>query len=466
VKLPEIFSEKMLALLGENEFEDFLKSYNCDRYYGLRVNTLKIGVEDFLKISPFELTKIPWTIDGFYYKSEDSPGKHPFYYMGLYYIQEPSAMFPATILDAKQGEKVLDMCAAPGGKTIQISASMKNEGLLVSNDISGSRIKALIKNVELMGLKNCVVTNETPHNLAQKFVGYFDRILVDAPCSGEGMFRKDPEAVKSYDKYKPDRCVVMQKDILHNADLMLREGGYIVYSTCTFNPNENEGMIEYFSKKYNYKILKISKVQSVSDGNPHWSNNFEDLVNTARIWPHKANGEGHYVALLQKQNKSFEIVSKENDINIKISNQELLFREFEKSNLKTVLKGNIFAIGNNLYYLPKFVPELSGLKISKFGLFLGQVNDKRHEFEPSHSFLLCLKKEEILNTITFDIHSSYLKKYLKGETVIFEEDSQVIKNVSNKKELVAVCVNDFPLGYAKLNDGMLKNLYPKGWRML
>ena len=199
-----------------------------------------------MKISPFNLKPIPWTKDGFYYSKEESPGKHPFYHAGLYYIQEPSAMFPGAVIDAKPGEYILDLCAAPGGKSVQIAAGMKGRGLLVANDISSDRIKALVKNIELLGVTNSIVTNDTPENLASKFPEFFDKILVDAPCSGEGMIRKDENAAKSLEKFDSNVYPGMQREILQNAYKMLKPGGLLVYSTCTFSPEENEMIIDWF----------------------------------------------------------------------------------------------------------------------------------------------------------------------------------------------------------------------------
>ena len=261
----------MQGLLGKDEYEAFLLSYSMPRYYGLRVNTLKISVEEFIKISPFKLEKIPWTKDGFYYDEGEHPGKHPFYYAGLYYIQEPSAMLPATVLDARPGEYILDLCAAPGGKTVQIAAGMKGEGLLIANDISSERIKALVKNIELCGVRNTIVTNEQPKKLAAKFPTYFDKILVDAPCSGEGMFRKDENAAKSWGKYKCDACSSVQKDILEYADIMLKPGGRLVYSTCTFSPEEDEVVIGNFLKKHdNYETFEIPLIAGIENGRADW----------------------------------------------------------------------------------------------------------------------------------------------------------------------------------------------------
>ena len=160
IQLPERFEEKMQCLLG-SEFEEYIRCYEEPRYYGLRVNTRKISVEDFLKIAPFPLTPIPWIENGFYYDGEQvAPAKHPYYFAGLYYLQEPSAMTPANRLPVSPGERVLDVCAAPGGKATELGAKLMGEGVLVANDISSSRAKGLLKNLEVFGIGNMLVLSE------------------------------------------------------------------------------------------------------------------------------------------------------------------------------------------------------------------------------------------------------------------------------------------------------------------
>ncbi|MCG8400811.1 MAG: NOL1/NOP2/sun family putative RNA methylase [Firmicutes bacterium] len=364
MKLPVEFTNKMEVLLEREEYKDFLKSYNMERHHGLRVNTLKISVEDFLKIAPFELDPVPWTEDGFYYRKGENPGKHPYYYAGLYYIQEPSAMLPVRVLDAKPGEKVLDLCAAPGGKTVQIAAGMKGEGILVANDINSNRVKALVKNVELCGVRNVVVTKDSPQALSRNLKGFFDRILVDAPCSGEGMFRKDEDAVKSWQKFKCSDCAVLQRDMLKYADNMLKVGGYMVYSTCTFSPEENEMMIsEFLERNENYEAVDIPGITGIERGRPEWADSNKELLKTARLWPHKIKGEGHFVALLRKagmdEHKENGINAEERSISSDSNLPEIkAFYKFAEDNLNMNLEGHFYASRGNVYRLPEAAPYL------------------------------------------------------------------------------------------------------------
>lgn len=488
MKLPSEFLKKMEKLLDEKEYAGFLESYNQPRYYGLRVNTLKIPVGDFLGISPFDLEPVPWTSDGFYYPEGESPGRHPFYHAGLYYIQEPSAMLPGQVLGALPGERVLDLCAAPGGKTVQIAAAMKGKGLLIANDINADRVKALVKNIELCGVRNAIVLNETPEKLAQRFAGWFDRILVDAPCSGEGMFRKDEDAARSWESFKCEVCSGMQRDILRSVDRLLRPGGTLVYSTCTFSPEEDEAMISHFlNENRDYEVVEIPKTAGIESGRPEWAGGRQELVGTARLWPHRVKGEGHFVAKLRKAGgsdnpgssgnpagssrpggpvypgNSYDTHSgKHHEIQRQIYTARYsgsadlpgAYAEFVRQNLNATPEGFYFRKGRNLYLLPESPPELDGLKVAKFGWFLGEVEGDR--FEPSHSLATALEKGDFKRFIDLDPDSREVRSYLKGETLMIE----------GEKGLTGVCAGGYSLGWAKQTGDMLKNLYPKGWRKM
>ena len=301
MKLPEEFLERMEKMLG-TEYEAFLKSYEEPRKFGLRVNTAKISVEKFQELAPFHLTPIPWIPNGFYYEREDDPARHPFYYAGLYYLQEPSAMTPATVLPVVPGERVLDLCAAPGGKATALGAKLHGEGLLVANDISASRAKALLKNLEVFGIANSYVTNAVPERLAEQFEESFDKILVDAPCSGEGMFRKDLANARIWSLEKVEECAKTQHAIIRSAVSMLRPGGLLLYSTCTFSPEENEQTIaSLLAEKPEMELLEIPWYEGFSHGRPELADGNKALTRCVRIFPHKMDGEGHFLALLRKQ---------------------------------------------------------------------------------------------------------------------------------------------------------------------
>lgn len=291
-QLPSSFSERMMDLLG-TDYNQFADSYKETPNGGVRVNTLKISVEKLKALSTLELEPIPWCPTGFYTEDGARPGKHPHYHAGLYYIQEPSAMAPVELLDVQPGDRVLDLCAAPGGKSTQISAKLSGEGLLVTNDLHPERTKALAKNLELYGVRNGIVLNESPDHIAAAFPLYFDKILIDAPCSGEGMFRKDEDMVKQWDSGTPAKYAAMQRDILRSAATALAPGGTLVYSTCTFATEENEEIIaEFISEHPQFSVITVGGTGSFAPG-------FGELSGTARLWPHKVKGEGHFMAVLQ-----------------------------------------------------------------------------------------------------------------------------------------------------------------------
>ncbi|MBP1933940.1 RsmF rRNA methyltransferase first C-terminal domain-containing protein [Ammoniphilus resinae] len=454
-KIPEMFLERMKNML-DSEFPEFEQSYQETAYQGLRVNTLKLSVEQFLSQTSFSLEPIPWCPSGFYYTEQNRPGKHPYHAAGLYYIQEPSAMSVVEVLQPEPGEKVLDLCAAPGGKSTQIAAYLQGEGLLIANEIYGNRVKSLSENIERCGIKNTLVTNETPARLAERFPAFFDRILVDAPCSGEGMFRKLAEACTDWSTQKVQECADVQAEILDDAAQMLKPGGVLVYSTCTFSPNENESSIAQFLKRQpEFELLGIEKEHGMSSGNPQWGNNRDDLQHTVRLWPHHLKGEGHFIAKLQK--KDGEIISQRKAASSPIAKESLqLWKAYQKEFLQSSFpETGYIQFGDQLYLLPPHSPELNRLKVVRPGLHLGTL--KKGRFEPSHALALALRPWEIGQSQSFSQDSEQILRYLKGESLI---------NDSTEKGWTVVCVDGYPLGWGKVANGQMKNHYPKGLRWL
>jgi NOL1/NOP2/sun family putative RNA methylase len=461
MKLPTRFEERMIALL-EEEFPQFFQSFEDPRFYGLRINTLKWSVEEALRHIPYHLSPVAWVKEGFYFTEEQRPAKHPYYHAGLYYIQEPSAMAPGAMMPIEPGDRVLDLCAAPGGKSTQVAARLEGKGLLVSNDISSDRIKALLKNIELAGVRNAIVTNETPDRLAKVFETFFDKILIDAPCSGEGMFRKSPEMIKSWEQHMVDRYVVMQEEILDEAAKMLRDGGYILYSTCTFAPEENEQQIARFLTRHpNFDLVMLPEVPNFGRGNKNWGKTDLPMDKTVRLWPHQLKGEGHYLALLYKKgekerNESF---SRTKPSETKVSEKELVdFRQFEREVLHSpileMMDGELYTFKGHLYVKSKGLPALQGIKVVKSGWYLGEL--KKNRFEPSQAFAMGLNPKEVKETINFSSDDEEVIRYLKGETI----------HRDGTKGWKLVTVDGFPLGWAKQVQGFLKNAYPPGWRLL
>ena len=461
MNLPSAFEEKMKYLLGA-EYNNYLDCFDEPRHYGLRVNTAKISVEDFLKISPWPLKKIPWIHNGFYYDGENcQPAKHPYYFAGLYYLQEPSAMTPADRLPIEPGDKVLDVCAAPGGKATELGARLNGTGVLAANDLSNSRAKGLLKNIELMGIGNVLVLSEEPGKLIPYFTEYFDKILIDAPCSGEGMFRKDRKMIRAWEEHGPDYFAKIQKSIITQAAQMLKPGGMILYSTCTFSPEENEQTIEYLLEQYSdFDVCEIEGYEGFTCGMPEvTASKDKRLSRTVRIFPHRMKGEGHFLALLQKHAAADSDTLTASDVKSTTGRKKLpedltdfladIRREFDP--------GRFDIRADKVYYMPEGLPALNGIRFLRTGLFLGELKKKR--FEPSQAFAMNLKKEEYPRIIDLPVSDERVIKYLKGETLDVED------LVSPKeKGWYLVCVDGYPLGFGKLAGQVLKNKYLPGWR--
>ncbi len=460
--LPKLFEDRMRELLGE-EYEEYVSCFDRKHYSGLRVNTLKLTPEEFEKICPYEIKRIPWIENGYYYDGKDQPARHPCYYAGLYYIQEPSAMTPASLLPVKPGDKVLDLCAAPGGKSTELAARLKGEGVLIANDISNSRAKALLKNIELFGVKNAIVVSEAPSKLVNYFEGYFDKILVDAPCSGEGMFRKSPSIMKNWEQYGVEYYNKLQKEIILSAAKMLKPGGSMLYSTCTFSPEENEGTIRFLLEQYPefhvvdpLKGMDTEKVsyEGFAPGRPEWVNGPEELKNCIRLWPHRIPGEGHFITLLEKSPAANGQISyDETKEKVVLSGEALEF--MGKIGLSGEIK-RIHVREDKLYLLPKDIPNLKGLRILRQGLFLGEM--KKNRFEPSQALACALESRDYNQLINLSADDPDTVKYLKCETIHLEGDYREGWNL--------VCVDGYPLGWGKLSDGVLKNKYLPGWRWM
>ncbi|HJA93006.1 MAG TPA: RsmF rRNA methyltransferase first C-terminal domain-containing protein [Candidatus Eisenbergiella merdipullorum] len=519
--IPEEFKKRMKRLLG-GEYEEFLAALEQERYQALRVNPLKMNREEFLQKAPFSLTPVPWEENGFYYgnegrsdecceteggrnqpkghlqseehsMSEEStqPGKHPWHEAGVYYIQEPSAMAAVPFLGAQPGERILDLCAAPGGKSTQIAAAMRGEGLLVCNEIHPARAGILSENIERMGVRNALVLNETPDRLAERFPGFFDRILVDAPCSGEGMFRKNEAAGEEWSPENVEMCAKRQRDILECAYRLLRPGGRLCYSTCTFAPAEDEGSISRLVNRHpDMRILPVGRPEGFSPGRPEWVEQEETggaapgLEHTMRLWPHRIQGEGHYVAVLEKEGTEgpaaedqavWDQASEDQPAGDHASEVRTAktagkrtrrrdgekglgkkdhaeFTAFAQENLQAQLSGIYLRFGDQLYLAPEETPLLRGLKVLRPGLHLGTV--KKNRFEPSHALALTLSPKEVRHVVNLDTGGRQIKDYLNGLT--FPADGE--------KGWYLICADGCSLGWGKLAGGTMKNHYPRGLR--
>ena len=468
-KLPDAFVMRMRQLLG-SECDAFFASYEKERALGLRVNTMKVPAEVFARENQetFSLRPVSWCREGFYYEQESRPGRHPYHEAGVYYIQEPSAMAVVSLLDPKPGERVLDLCAAPGGKTTHIASRLNGKGLLVSNEIHPARAKILSQNVERMGIGNAIVTNEDSGSLADFFPEFFDCMVVDAPCSGEGMFRKDEQARSEWSEANVRLCAERQQEILDNAAEMLKPGGRMVYSTCTFAPEEDEDGIAAFLERHpEFSVVCLEKdevPEGLSSGHPEWSRSHNpELQNTFRIWPHKSEGEGHYLALLRKagtwtpeDDRKRKQPKYWNDKAGRSYVEEFLKKSLTASDHDALEEGmdRLILFGDQLYQLPEGTPALDRLRVLRPGLHLGAFKTKR--FEPAHALSHFLKPEQAVSVCRLEPEDPQVLDYLKGNTV---------KGEAGLSGWTLVCIGDYPLGWGKAVSGTVKNPYPKGLRI-
>jgi len=467
MKLPSTYIDEMTQLLGL-EMPEFLASFEKSPQLGLRVNTTKISLEEFEKTAPFPVKRIPWIPNGFFYQDLIGVSKHPYYFAGLYYLQEPSAMTPARSLPVNPGDCVLDLCAAPGGKATELAAKLQGKGFLIANDISNTRAKALLKNLELFGIANQCVISENPRKLLSVYTGFFDKILVDAPCSGEGMFRREPRMIKDWEQQGPEYYQSIQKDLISNAAQLLKPGGMILYSTCTFSIKENEAVIDHLlTSRDDMEMVDIQPYDGFEQGcipyigvMPEQGLDHESQTEQhpyrkcVRIFPHKMNGEGHFLALLLKKGQ----LTKTKSCFHKSDTLPKAAAEFLADVKRPLADGYFRLLRDKLYYLPKDCELYRSVRYLRSGLYMGEV--KKNRFEPSQALAMSLKREEFTSSINLTAEDIRTRKYLKGETI----DVSDCKPVNNKGWQL-VCVDGFPLGWGKLQNQILKNKYYSGWRL-
>lgn len=524
--LPEEFQKRMSSMLGE-ELDAFLASYEEDRSRGLRFNPLKLEeekredsrslsrlLEEFPAMREWNLSPIPWSKGlGFFYRDPARPGKSPLHEAGLFYLQEPSAMSVAAIAGIRPGERVLDLCAAPGGKSTMAASFLQGKGLLVSNEINPGRARILSQNVERMGISNAIVTNEPPERLAERFPSFFDRVIVDAPCSGEGMFRKEEQALAMWSEENVRTCAGRQAGILDEAAVMLKSGGRLVYSTCTFAPEEDEQSIAAFLDRHpEFAMVDLPgelgeqrEAFGFDTGHPEWCGGNRELTKAIRLWPHRLEGEGHFVAVLQKEGEismdplpeagGFAALLQEdrksltrgkakkkagkwaekavdqhgqpkkggkNSSNPSSGGKKELLEEFLRGTLQEGVWekmteescGGVRSFGDDLYLMPfEAVIETAGLRILRAGLQLGTV--KKDRLEPSHALALALHRDEVRRTMNLSSEEGQAAAWLRGESLSCDP---------SWKGWVLVLADGVSLGWGKASGGMLKNHYPKGLR--
>ena len=427
--LPEAFLIRMQSQLGE-EYNEYLQSLERPRAVALRFNPLKGDVPSL----PFVGENVPWEPNGFYYDPDSRPGLHPYHEAGVYYLQEASAMSAVALLDPQPGERVCDLCSAPGGKSTQIAGRMQGQGFLLCNEWSPKRAKILSQNIERMAVSHALVTNETADNLARHLPGFFDRVLIDAPCSGEGMFRKEEAAITDWSQETVEMCARRQAEILDAGAKLLRAGGRLVYSTCTFAPEENEQAIAAF--------LQRNPDFALEDVSAPW---FSQVgIGQFRLWPHKLLGEGHFAAVLRKQGDA--PVEGDGCPGEKLPPQ---WQAFAKELNIQLPAGKAILFGTNLFWAPEDLPNLRGLKVLRPGLALGEV--KKDRFEPAHALALWLK--QCKNMVSFPADSNQIRAYMHGDVI-----------AESTKGWCLVQADGYSIGWGKGDGNQIKNHYPKGLR--
>ena len=462
IALPPAYLERMQHLLGD-EFQAFLQSYQQPPSSGLRVNTLKISPGTFQALSPFPLSSIPWCPSGFFLtETPTPPGKHPYHAAGLYYLQDPSAMIVAELMQPRASELVLDIAAAPGGKTTHLASCMGGEGILVANETHPQRVWELAENLERWGARNAIILNETPERLSAAFGELFDKVLLDAPCSGEGLFRKNEMARLEWSPKRVTSCALRQSAILRQAAGLVRPGGVLVYATCTFAPHENEAVIARFLQEHpHFELAPAPTPPGAASGRPEWARldstqDIQEIYTTplkgaVRLWPHHGAGEGHFVAVLRKAGQPSQVERKPWQAPAASAQAARLFGDFCSDHLQGKIEnGRLAQIGSYLYQIPSELPNLGHLRVIHPGLWLGTVKTGR--FEPSHALALALPAQLARQVISLDYETA--ATYLRGETL----------KLSGPDGWVLMTFDSFPLGWGKRAKETIKNFYPKGLR--
>lgn len=453
IKLPADYENRMKILLGD-EFDDYTKALSEEPVKAFRVNTDKISLEEFEKIKPFNCEKIPYVENGFYLNGEKI-GNHPYHHAGMVYVQEPGAMMPVECVAVQPDWKILDMCAAPGGKSTQLKNKLGDMGLLVSNEIIPSRCKILTGNIERLGLKNCITTCMDTGRLAEKFPNTFDLIMVDAPCSGEGMFRKEEIAVSEWSEENVKKCAVRQKEILENAVRCLKDGGYIVYATCTFSLEENEMVIDDFLKEHpEFELVPVKDIvkENTTDGIIFDGCECENIGYARRFYPHRNKGEGQFAAVLKSTLSPAVPTKKKKYERNKPEKIDPIVFEFLDDTLENYDKNAVKMYNGKPVYFDGELNIEKGVAFS-CGITIGEI--KKNYIIPHHQFFMAMGKD-FKRKIELTADSEEITRYLRGEEI----------DADCEKGWAVVTVNGCSVGGVKVGGGKGKNHYPKGLRLL
>jgi NOL1/NOP2/sun family putative RNA methylase len=465
--MPVGFIQRMQTLLGD-EAPAFLQSYEEPPTTGVRVNLLKTDVARFVAAVPWTLDPVPWCPSGLYVRLGERLGKHPYHAAGVYYVQEPSAMAVAEALDIAPGQHVLDLAAAPGGKTTHIASLLGNTGVLVANEVETSRIKGLGENLERWGARNVVLVNERVERLAVRWGARFDRVLLDAPCSGEGMFRKNAAARAEWSAQHVAGCAARQERILEHAARLVRPGGRMVYSTCTFAPEENEQQIAAFLDAHpDWVLVPVAPLHGFAPARPDWTaQRAPALAQAVRLWPHRLEGEGHFIAVLQHTGTAVAIArdvpedpprrKRRADAparRTEVSAQGVVeqWQDFRRRFLRDGFgEGTLAVRADRVYLVPAPCADDSELAVVRPGLWLGTAKPGR--FEPAHALALALRPYQAADTTALALPDAV--RYLQGAAL----------ERAGPDGWTLITLDGWSLGWGRRSGGIVKNLYPKGLR--
>ena len=448
-KWPADFTQRMQSWLGEHAADFFTAMGKRD--VGLRLNPARGSLSVLEAVLPWATTPVPWCPEGFVLVQETSISKHPYHTAGVFYIQDPSAMAAAVLLDPRPGEWILDIAAAPGGKATHIATRMAGKGVFVANDVVRRRASVLAKNIERMGASNTLITNETPERLASRWEGLFDAVLVDAPCSGEGTFSRDARSAQNWSLHSVAHYVQLQKNILHHVASLVRPGGRILYSTCTFSPEENEGVIDAFLSEYqDFQIAALPECPHLSPGQPHWVGASETLRHSGRFWPHKGPGHGHFYALLQRSGNPPSDLP-ERWTGVRCPGRVSKLYEGTMSSILTTKPpktGLYLTPGDDLYLTPMDPKLWSDLHVLRPGLWVASL--RHNKINPDHALAMTLKPADVHRHLQLSVDDPHLRNYFDG--------SQWLD--AGEDGIVWVSVDGFPMGWAKRISGKLRSRYP------
>lgn len=452
---PEAFRARMTELLGAAEAAELFHAL-AEPATGLRVNSLRLGPGRFREIAPFALKPLSFPEEGFLVAREERPGRHPFHDAGLYYLQDPGAMVVGALVDPQPGERVLDLAAAPGGKATHLAARMQGQGVLVANDVSPARARELAGNLERCGVRNALVLAEAADRLAERFEGWFDRVLLDAPCSGESMFHKSEAARADWSPAAVLGCARRQGDLIQEAARMVRPGGLLVYSTCTFSPEENEGVVAAFLAVHpDFELAELSPVPGAGSGRTDWVDAGDAVPNldrALRLWPQRSPGAGHFVAAFRRRDGDPPPEADAQRSALSRDASERLRAFAEDSLAESLPHEGVHEWRSQLYLLPPDTPELEGLRVVRPGWWLGTLAKNR--FEPSHALALGLDAGGARREVELAPDSPEAAAFLRGETL----------SRPGEPGWVLVTVEGFALGWGKRVGSTVKNHFPKGLR--